>query len=160
MIIWEDWPIHFICDDDWRLSVRRITLVSSIFLIVGTGIERYLAVCRPHHYHRVGGTTCLPCLPVTSLSQVQDRPHRALAYIMPSIGAAVLLNIPRWAAQQLTNQIIRFISPSIGDKLYLMFNNFQTSIMFDNRSENIENIKFEEFKGLIYFHDGMSLTKN
>ena len=41
-----------------------------------------------------------------------------------------------------------------------MFNNFQTSIMFDNRSENIENIKFEEFKGLIYFHDGMSLTKN
>ena len=102
----------------------------------------------------------LPCLPVTPLSQVQDRPHRALAYIMPSIGAAVLLNIPRWAAQQLTNQIIRFISPSIGDKLYLMFNNFQTSIMFDNRSENIENIKFEEFKGLIYFHDGMSLTKN
>ena len=107
-----------------------------------------------------GWDNMLPCLPVTSLSQVQDRPHRALAYIVPSIGAAVLLNIPRWAAQQLSNQIIRFISPSIGDKLYLMFNNFQTSIMFDNRSENIENIKFEEFKGLIYFHDGMSQTKN
>ena len=33
--------------------IFRITLVSSIFLIVGTGIERYLAVCKPHHYHRV-----------------------------------------------------------------------------------------------------------
>ena len=31
----------------------RITLVSSIFLIVGTAVERYLAVCRPHHYHQV-----------------------------------------------------------------------------------------------------------
>ena len=30
------------------------------------------------------------------LFQIQDRPHRALAYIMPSIGAAVLVNIPRF----------------------------------------------------------------
>ena len=33
--------------------IFRITLVASIFLIVASGVERYLAVCRPHHYHRV-----------------------------------------------------------------------------------------------------------
>ena len=43
---WKYWSL-------FGIFLFRITLVSSIFLIVGTGIERYLAVCRPHHYHRV-----------------------------------------------------------------------------------------------------------
>ena len=28
-------------------------MCSSIFLVMGTAVERYLAVCRPHHYRTV-----------------------------------------------------------------------------------------------------------
>ena len=28
----------------------RISFCASIFLIIGVGVERFLAVCRPHHY--------------------------------------------------------------------------------------------------------------
>ena len=31
----------------------RMSMCASIFLLIGTGIERYLAVCRPHHYQQV-----------------------------------------------------------------------------------------------------------
>ena len=31
----------------------RITMCSSIFLVMGTSVERFLAVCRPHHYRNV-----------------------------------------------------------------------------------------------------------
>ena len=31
----------------------RITMCSSIFLVMGSSVERYLAVCRPHHYRHV-----------------------------------------------------------------------------------------------------------
>ena len=31
----------------------RMTMCSSIFLLMGTAVERYLAVCRPHHYRSV-----------------------------------------------------------------------------------------------------------
>ena len=40
-------------DDD--VDDFRITMCSSIFLLMGTAVERYLAVCRPHHYRTVGG---------------------------------------------------------------------------------------------------------
>ena len=33
----------------WRLS-----MCSSIFLLIASSVERYLAVCRPHHYRQVG----------------------------------------------------------------------------------------------------------
>ena len=41
--------------NDLQLSFffLRMTMCASIFLILGTGVERYLAVCRPHHYHKV-----------------------------------------------------------------------------------------------------------
>jgi len=64
----------------------RITMCSSIFLLMGTAVERYLAVCRPHHYRTV-----------------QDKPGRSTWYILPSILAAVLMNIPRfWDTEVLT----------------------------------------------------------
>ena len=31
----------------------RIALCLSIFLIIAVGTERYLAVCRPHHYRQL-----------------------------------------------------------------------------------------------------------
>ena len=34
-----------------------------------------------------------------SLFQIQDRPHRALYYILPSLVAAVIFNIPRYGFQ-------------------------------------------------------------
>ena len=32
-------------------------MCSSIFLVLGSSIERYLAVCRPHHYRNVSQKT-------------------------------------------------------------------------------------------------------
>ena len=37
----------------WPFFPARITMCSSIFLVMGTAVERYLAVCRPHHYRNV-----------------------------------------------------------------------------------------------------------
>ncbi|XP_023326789.1 G-protein coupled receptor daf-37 [Eurytemora carolleeae] len=62
----------------FHYPLLRVTLCASIFLLIGTGIERYLAVCRPHHYH-----------------SVQDQSLRSLNYILPSILAAIVINIPR-----------------------------------------------------------------
>ena len=42
------WPyLHY--------PVYRITFCASIYLIIGVGVERFLAVCRPHHYRYVTG---------------------------------------------------------------------------------------------------------
>ena len=49
-----------------------MSVCASIYLIISVGFERYLAVCRPHHYH-----------------QVQGQNYRALAYIIPALIAAV-----------------------------------------------------------------------
>ncbi|XP_023337012.1 FMRFamide receptor [Eurytemora carolleeae] len=57
----------------------RICMCASIFLIIGVAVERYLAVCRPHHYREL---------------QVQN--YRAFIYIVPSALAAIGLNFPRF----------------------------------------------------------------
>ena len=57
----------------------RISVCGSIYMIMSVGIERYLAVCRPHHYH-----------------QVQAQSYRALVYIIPALTAAVLINITKF----------------------------------------------------------------
>ena len=38
----------------------RMTLCSSVYLVMGTAVERYLAVCRPHHYRNVTAEMGLP----------------------------------------------------------------------------------------------------
>ena len=40
------------------LSLVRICVCASIYLIISVGIERYLAVCRPHHFRQVQGQHC------------------------------------------------------------------------------------------------------
>ena len=35
------------------LCFDRISVVASIYMIISVGIERYLAVCRPHHFRQV-----------------------------------------------------------------------------------------------------------
>ena len=34
----------------------RMTMCASIFLLIASSVERYFAVCRPHHYRQVGLT--------------------------------------------------------------------------------------------------------
>eukprot|EP00092_Neocalanus_flemingeri_P018501 GFUD01020026.1.p1 GENE.GFUD01020026.1~~GFUD01020026.1.p1 ORF type:complete len:416 (-),score=82.55 GFUD01020026.1:407-1654(-) len=85
----------------FHYPLYRITMVASIFLIMGTAIERYLAVCRPHHYHKI-----------------QDRPHRALAYILPSIGAAILVNLPRFFDTEVKTRCMDFIECGCGKKIW------------------------------------------
>ena len=52
---------------------------SSIFLIIAVSVERYLAVCRPHHYR-----------------EVQGRSNRVIMYILPALLAAVIINITKF----------------------------------------------------------------
>ena len=57
----------------------RICFCASIYLIIGVGVERYLAVCRPHHYR-----------------EVQGRSNRALMYILPALACAVVINMTKF----------------------------------------------------------------
>ena len=57
----------------------RITLVSSIYMMIAVAIERFFAVCFPHNYHNLNAQR-----------------NRALYYIVPAIAAAFLVQIPRF----------------------------------------------------------------
>ena len=59
--------------------IFRICVCGSIYLIMAVGVERYLAVCRPHHYR-----------------EQQGRPNRSLYYILPALVTAICVNIPRF----------------------------------------------------------------
>ncbi|XP_023347490.1 FMRFamide receptor [Eurytemora carolleeae] len=69
----------------------RISLCASIYLIIGVAIERYLAVCRPHHYR-----------------EVQTQGSRAFLYILPSILLALLVNTSRFLETESASVCIDF----------------------------------------------------
>ncbi|XP_023327385.1 FMRFamide receptor [Eurytemora carolleeae] len=75
----------------FHYPMYRMSMCASIFLLIGTGVERYLAVCRPHHYHTV-----------------QNQTFRALYYILPSTIAAILINIPRFFDIEIANLCLDF----------------------------------------------------
>ena len=56
----------------------RISLCASIYLMISVAIERYIAVCQPHHYREVQADT-----------------SRSLIYILPSLGVALGVNCSR-----------------------------------------------------------------
>ena len=60
-------------------DVLRVSLLVSIYLVVGISVERWLAVCKPHLYR-----------------EIQTRRWRSLLYIAPAIGLSFLVNIPKW----------------------------------------------------------------
>ena len=47
--------------------------------MIGVSVERYLAVCRPHHYREVHG-----------------RSNRVIIYILPALLAALAINITKF----------------------------------------------------------------
>ena len=59
--------------------VSRIFLCLSIYLIMAVGVERYLAVCRPHHYR-----------------ELQASNTRVLYYLLPALLAAILVNVTKF----------------------------------------------------------------
>ena len=63
----------------FHFPMYRITLVGSIYMMIATAIERYLAVCAPHTYH-----------------EMNSRPYRCLYYIIPVTLVAVLVNVPKF----------------------------------------------------------------
>merc|ERR1712198_98764 len=73
--------IHYPC--------YRIALCASIYMIISVGIERYLAVCRPHHFR-----------------QVQTQNYRVLVYIIPAVLIAVLVSLPRFVEVETVNLCI------------------------------------------------------
>ena len=54
-------------------------MCSSIYIIMAVGVERFLAVCRPHHYR-----------------EVQAKSRRVVLYIIPAILCAVIVNITKF----------------------------------------------------------------
>ena len=68
-------------------SLCRIVLCLSIYLIIAVGVERYLAVCRPHHYREVQGSST-----------------RILCYLLPAILAAILVNITKFLEVRISAQ--------------------------------------------------------
>ena len=57
----------------------RVSICGSIFLIIGVSVERYLAVCRPHHYR-----------------EVQGRSNRVIMYILPALLLAMAINVTKF----------------------------------------------------------------
>ena len=47
--------------------------------MIGVSAERYLAVCRPHHYR-----------------EVQCRSNRVIIYIIPALAAAIAINVTKF----------------------------------------------------------------
>lgn len=78
------WPyVHY--------PVYRICFCASIYLIIGVGVERYLAVCRPHHYR-----------------EVQGRSNRALMYILPALACAVLINMTKFLEVEVAEHCVDY----------------------------------------------------
>jgi hypothetical protein len=62
------------------LEILDLKLFSaSIFLKIGVSVERYLAVCRHHHYR-----------------ELQGRSNRVIMYILPALLAAVSINVTKF----------------------------------------------------------------
>ena len=51
----------------------------SIYLIIAVAVERYLAVCRPHHFR-----------------EVQGRSNRVIKYILPALLVAAAVNATKF----------------------------------------------------------------
>ena len=51
----------------------------SIYLIISVAVERYLAVCRPHHYR-----------------EVQGRSSRVIMYLLPAFMVTVAVNATKF----------------------------------------------------------------
>ena len=49
------YTVHVQIATKWVLikSMPRVSLCTSIYLIMAVALERYLAVCRPFHYHQL-----------------------------------------------------------------------------------------------------------
>ena len=56
-----------------------MSICSSIFLLIGVSVERYLAVRRPHHYR-----------------EVQSRSNRVIFYVLPACLAAIAINATKF----------------------------------------------------------------
>ena len=75
----------------FHYPLYRICLCASIYLIMAVGVERYLAVCRPHHYR-----------------EVQQRSNRAATYITLAITGAALVCLPRFLEVEPVTHCIDF----------------------------------------------------
>ena len=71
--------LHLKRISDLITPTLRISMCSSIYIIMAVGVERFLAVCRPHHYR-----------------EVQARSKRVVFYIIPAILGAVIVNITKF----------------------------------------------------------------
>jgi hypothetical protein len=61
------------------VSSNRISICTSIFLMIGVSVERYLAVCRPQHCR-----------------EEQGRSNRVIIYILPAVIAALAINVTKF----------------------------------------------------------------
>ena len=63
----------------FHYPLYRITLVGSIYMVISTSVERYLAVCYPHSFHRM-----------STLS------WRFMYYLVPAAVGAIVVCFPKF----------------------------------------------------------------
>ena len=56
-----------------------MSMCLSIYLIISVAVERYLAVCRPHHYR-----------------EVQGRSSRVIMYLLPAFMVTIAVNATKF----------------------------------------------------------------
>ena len=61
------------------ITVIRMSMCLSIYLIISVAVERYLAVCRPHHYRGM-----------------QGRSSRVIFYLLPAFMVTIVVNATKF----------------------------------------------------------------
>jgi len=88
----EFYPVHLLYIFPYiHYPFYRISLCISIYLMIGVGIERFIAVCRPHHFR-----------------QVQTDNYRSLIYILPGVLLGLIVNCSRFLETETAEICIDF----------------------------------------------------
>jgi len=103
----EFYPVHLLYLFPYiHYPFYRISLCISIYLMIGVGIERYIAVCKPHHFR-----------------QVQTDNYRSLLYVLPGVLLGLLVNGSRFLETETAEICIDFshCGPCFDSKMWAYY---------------------------------------
>merc|ERR1712079_298440 len=118
-------------------------MCSSIYIMMAVGVERFLAVCRPHHYR-----------------EVQARSRRLMYYILLALAASVLVNVTKFlevktvtvcydyreCGCELVRSPVHTLSKLRLDKNYIIYFHLWTWIIITVNSRNISLFRLGIFE--------------
>ena len=123
--------------------MSRIVVCLSIFIILAVCVERFLAVCRPHHYR-----------------EGQTRSSRFLSYLLPAILAAILVNLTKFFEVRLSQICVDYSHCGCGQfELYILdiwWDFIVTYLMYRFNYDLTDLRKNKQY--IIYFHSWTWIT--